>query len=1124
MSKPRLSIVIPVRQTAKEHRDGERLDNCLASLAGQSVKDFEVIVSDTDSSPAYKKAHEATCKKRKVRYIYTKTGSVWCISRARNIGIRAAKGEFTMVTDMDVIFAPNFIETVFSHMAEGAIVHCRIGDIPEGYKGALDNFNALAGVSSLRPNWCFGGCQIVSRAWATGVGGYDERFEGWGAEDNDFMERAIQSGKKDVWIENETAYFHQWHNQGNRKADVAQLARNKARLKLTESKQLPIIRNPHEWGGKPAPDEWDDTAVIITTFLRDASLLRTIMTVRKYYPTIDIIISDNGHPSDEKTGWADTYDCQLVNVPFDSGVTAARNAGVKALAPRHKYAVIVEDDIGFTSTTDLSKWRDILDAEPTVGVAGCQLRVITDYAGDYPQNYEAEIDIKDRTAFLRRIESPEMKATAAGTRYHFSDIVLNCFMARRATLDSLAWDEQIKSAPEHCDWFFGLKYKTDWKVVFAPDVTLAHFKERASEFDENYKAYRKRPGAFEYFGKKWSVDFFDSSWNVKFGIPNPQPLKTFRESSQAGRRHVFASAAKILDLMGVKWWIDAGTCLGAIREANFIGYDPDIDVGIWTDKPTEVSEDLIERMKKADFALVHRWAGPDGRLTELSFHKAEVKIDVFFFFERNGLAWHGAYGPENENGTGEYNRFLSHVFTLSLFSELKVVDFVGLKVKVPNPVEQYLTERYGPDWKTPKKDYQYWMDCRAIAPKFFESEKATAYIGGVWDVFHHGHLNILERCKSLGGKLIVGVLTDDAAASYKARPLIPEAERLRIIKSLRIVDEAILQTAQDPTESLLRAGIRPDYLVHGDDWEFVPGADYVRANGGRTVRLPYTAGISSTLIKLGGEGRPAARRATVKGGVEYAVGLATFMRERTMTRTIAAFQKNITVPFKFYIADDSGKKTDRKLALFQDLRRQGAEIIEKSFDVGLSVKRNSIVKAVVEPYVLITDDDVSLDSQDALDRMRAVLDARPDIGLVAAVVNYEQGGPFASAAYVRGLRLEQLGRMLKRTPMGGAYEKARMADGSDTLYLVADQTPNCFLARRELFDEVRWDPRLRIEGEHIDFFLSLKKTAWKAAVSVESTATHFRSEPDLEYEKCRRSYSPAYLKSKWGLDNIINQF
>ena len=102
MSKPKLSIIIPVKQTKADNRGSTRLDECLKSLDAQTVAgQFEVIVSDTDSSPSFQKDHAATAKAHKAKYVFTKTGQAWNISRTRNIGIRSARADFVMVTDAE---------------------------------------------------------------------------------------------------------------------------------------------------------------------------------------------------------------------------------------------------------------------------------------------------------------------------------------------------------------------------------------------------------------------------------------------------------------------------------------------------------------------------------------------------------------------------------------------------------------------------------------------------------------------------------------------------------------------------------------------------------------------------------------------------------------------------------------------------------------------------------------------------------------------------------------------------------------------------------------------------------------------------------------------------------------
>jgi glycosyltransferase involved in cell wall biosynthesis len=208
-----LTVVIPLKNTKEHHRGTKRLRDCLYSLSNQSVpsEQVEIIVADTDSDPYYKTKHKEACDKFKARHIYTKTDDVWNISRARNIGIKNAKADYVMTTDVDCIFAPDFIETVIKHMAEDRIIHCRISDLPGNYDDKLDNFLWMNKVSILRPPFGYGGCQVFSKKWAFKVHGFDEDYIVWGADDTDFYLRATQDGLKSVWIEKEASFFHQYH-------------------------------------------------------------------------------------------------------------------------------------------------------------------------------------------------------------------------------------------------------------------------------------------------------------------------------------------------------------------------------------------------------------------------------------------------------------------------------------------------------------------------------------------------------------------------------------------------------------------------------------------------------------------------------------------------------------------------------------------------------------------------------------------------------------------------------------------------------------------------------------------------------------------------------------------------
>ena len=92
------------------------------------------------------------------------------------------------------------------------------------------------------------------------------------------------------------------------------------------------------------------------------------------------------------------------------------------------------------------------------------------------------------------------------------------------------------------------------------------------------------------------------------------------------------------------------------------------------------------------------------------------------------------------------------------------------------------------------------------------------YTTGVFDLFHIGHLKILQKAKKLSKKLIVGVSSDEVVYSYKGRyPIIPFEERLEIVSSIDFVDEAIVQNTMNKIDAWEK--VKYDALFHGDDWK-----------------------------------------------------------------------------------------------------------------------------------------------------------------------------------------------------------------------------------------------------------------------------------------------------------------
>lgn len=130
--------------------------------------------------------------------------------------------------------------------------------------------------------------------------------------------------------------------------------------------------------------------------------------------------------------------------------------------------------------------------------------------------------------------------------------------------------------------------------------------------------------------------------------------------------------------------------------------------------------------------------------------------------------------------------------------------------------------------------------------------KKKVYVGMSADLIHPGHLNIIREASKLG-EVTVGLLTDQAIASYKRLPYLEFEQRKQIVESIKGVDFVIAQETLDYTLNLL--ALKPDYVVHGDDWrEGIQSntrskvIDIINQWGGELVEVPYTNGISSTKI------------------------------------------------------------------------------------------------------------------------------------------------------------------------------------------------------------------------------------------------------------------------------------
>ncbi len=136
-------------------------------------------------------------------------------------------------------------------------------------------------------------------------------------------------------------------------------------------------------------------------------------------------------------------------------------------------------------------------------------------------------------------------------------------------------------------------------------------------------------------------------------------------------------------------------------------------------------------------------------------------------------------------------------------------------------------------------------DLAVVKAKLAEIESRIVYMCFASDIIHGGHISIIKKAEKLG-KLIIGVLSDEAVASYKRMPLVPASERMVMFQNITGVYKVVEQKTLSYIDNLKK--YKPSIVVHGDDW--VTGfqkpirdevTSFLATYGGKLVEYPYSA-------------------------------------------------------------------------------------------------------------------------------------------------------------------------------------------------------------------------------------------------------------------------------------------
>ncbi|WP_456435786.1 D-glycero-beta-D-manno-heptose 1-phosphate adenylyltransferase [Thermovibrio ammonificans] len=135
---------------------------------------------------------------------------------------------------------------------------------------------------------------------------------------------------------------------------------------------------------------------------------------------------------------------------------------------------------------------------------------------------------------------------------------------------------------------------------------------------------------------------------------------------------------------------------------------------------------------------------------------------------------------------------------------------------------------------------------RELSERLRSEGKRVVFTNGCFDILHAGHVDYLERAKSLGDVLIVGVNSDVSVRKIKGdkRPIVPEEMRVRVLLGLKAVDYVVLFDEETPLKVI--EAVRPNVLVKGADWplEKIVGREFAD----EVVRIPFRFDISTSKI------------------------------------------------------------------------------------------------------------------------------------------------------------------------------------------------------------------------------------------------------------------------------------
>jgi len=246
---------------------------------------------------------------------------------------------------------------------------------------------------------------------------------------------------------------------------------------------------------------------------------------------------------------------------------------------------------------------------------------------------------------------------------------------------------------------------------------------------------------------------------------------------------------------------------------------------------------------------------------------------------------------------------------------------------------------------------------------------------------------------------------------------------------------------------------------------------------------------------------------------DIAVIIPSFTRINKTIEEIKSIRRYYPTTIRFYVGNQD-KFNIREMGFFKELEKEGHKIYNLPFNCGLSFARNFLIKQSTEPYILIIDNDFDFYEQTNLNTLKQVLNEDKYIGISAGRVNNRD-------IHTYDMYLDNINHQFYLIDKESREWKTTK-EYPYIKYYYSQLALNFFLAKREIFEDIMWDERLKMV-EHNDFFFRLKKTKWKVTYVPSVVVNHQMKDDTSKYAKTRtdnkRDSWKIYLE-KMGLKTL----